>query len=386
MRQATNIEVGLLTYHFSDNYGALYQAYALRRWFLDQDIKARFLNYHPRHVEEGGNFERPLDPRNWRRNVTIAYMKLMHLRGRVFGDRIQRAAFDEFIRSQLGVEGPRRLHASELVQDVDGLNLLVCGSDQVWNPSVQLGLDPVYFLSFPGAERCRRVSYAPSFGRSELASAYHEQVRALVGQLDQVSVRERSGVDIVRGVTGREVIVVPDPTILLGRFDTILGPITPDDSVFCYALRTDETIREVAEQARAVAGGALYSPRTSRQRWRDIGTGVRPGPLEWLRMLARARNVVSNSFHGITLSVILNRPFVAVALPGTRTTLNTRTINLLESVGLMERFVDSTDPVRVREVLSQEIDWTCVNARLAEQRAVGANFLREALNVSAAAE
>lgn len=378
------MKVGILTYHFSDNYGALYQAYSLRRWFLDQGIEARFLNYHPRHVEEGGAFDRPFDPRNWRKNATIAYMKLVHVRGKLLGDRAQKASFTEFIHKQLGVEGPRRLHGSELAPDVAGLDLLVCGSDQIWNPSVQFGLDPVYFLSFPGAERCRCASFAPSFGRSELAPRYHEQIRALIGHLDDVSVRESSGADIVRAVTGREAAVVPDPTILLGRFDTILGPISPDNSVFCYALRTDETIREVAEEVRTAVGGPLYSPRTSRQRWRDIGTGVRPGPVDWLRMLARASTVVSNSFHGITLSVILNRPFVAVALPGTRTTLNARAVNLLESVGLMDRYVDTADPARVREVLGRNIDWTAVNVRLAAQRAVGEEFLKDALNICSA--
>src|SRR5690606_38240335 len=134
-------------------------------------------------------------------------------------------------------------------------------------------------------------------------------------------VREISGLDILEsaGLPRHRASVVPDPTILLGNFSTVLqGELQQDGSVFCYALRSDEVIRDVAEAAARYLGGPLYAPRNSRQRWRDIGEGITPGPIEWIRMLARAQLVVSNSFHGIALSIVLNRPFIAVALPGKR--------------------------------------------------------------------
>lgn len=362
------MKVGLLTYHFSDNYGALYQAYALRKWFLDRGVAAEFINYHPPYVEEGGPFDRPWKPSLWRKNATILYLKLTHLQRRLFVNRVQHAGFKRFRAEHLGICGQRLRTAEALSLHMGGYDMLVCGSDQIWNPSIQRGLDPVYFLAIPGAERARKVAYAPSFGRTAIEPTHLAEIGRLLTGLDAISVRETSGLDILEaaGLPRGRAQVVPDPTILLGRFDEILkGNAEPDNSIFCYALRTDAVIREVAEIAATHVGGPLLTPRSSRQRWRDIGAGVLPGPEDWLRMLARARLVVSNSFHGIALSVVLNRPFIAVALPGKRADLNARAQNLLSQTGLDDRMVKVPDPKNLVKLIQTPVNWEAVNARLA---------------------
>ncbi|MBK8116975.1 MAG: polysaccharide pyruvyl transferase family protein [Candidatus Accumulibacter sp.] len=372
------MRVKLLTYHFSDNYGALFQAYALRQWFRRQGVEAEFINYHPRYVEEGGSFDQLLNPRQWRKNMTIGYLKATHLYWSVFGNGRQRLAFDDFRRQYLGVGGVRLMESSQAAGAAEA-DLLVCGSDQIWNPSVQKGLDPVYFLDFGVHSRVRRISYAPSFGRSELAPSFHAEAGRLIGRLDAISVREQSGVDIVRTVTGREAQCVPDPTILLGDFSELLAARREESErhVFCYALRTAEVIRDVAEHVAKAYGARLISPCSARQRWRAIGTGVEPGPLEWLRLLDSASTVVTNSFHGVALSVIFNKPFVAVELPGKRGALNERVLNLLTHTGLLERVVNSADPKKLDSVMTRGIDWSGVNYQLAQMRAVGVRFLMD---------
>ncbi len=381
-RRYDHMKVGLLTYHFSDNYGALFQAYSLRKWLHDRGVEAQFVNYHPTYVEEGGRLDRPWKPALWRKNATILYMKQAHLRRRLFGDRAQHARFEVFRREVLGVTGPRLRQAEDLAPEMARYDMLVCGSDQIWNPSIQRGLDPVYFLDIPGTDHTRKAAYAPSFGRTNIEPAYHAQLHRLVSGLHGISVREATGLDILEtaGIARDRALVVPDPTVLLGRFDELLvsgseGRPAPDDSVFCYALRTDETIREVAEEAARLTGGPLRAPRSTHQRWRDVGEGIAPGPVEWLQALARARMVVSNSFHGVALSVVLNRPFVAVGLPGKRASLNARVQNLLETTGLQDRAVTDADPTRLRVLADTPIDWDAVNTRLAAQRAVAEGFL-----------
>lgn len=366
----------LLTYHFSDNYGALFQAYALREWFRRRGHEAEFINYHPRYVEEGGSFDQLLNPSKWRQNVTIGYLKASYLYWSVFGNGRQRRAFDDFRRQYLGVSGARLMDSSQVAGAADA-DLLVCGSDQIWNPSVQKGLDPVYFLDFGAPSRARRISYAPSFGRAELAPAFHAEAGRLIGRLDAISVREQSGVDIVRTVSGREAQCVPDPTILLGDFIELLAARRggSDKHVFCYALRTAEVIREVAEQVAKADGARLISPCSVRQRWKAIGTGVEPGPLEWLQMLSSATTVVSNSFHGVALSIILNKPFLAVALPGKKSAMNERVRCLLKETNLLDRVVAMAQPAEIEEVMKRPIDWCLVNKRLAAMRQRGEAFL-----------
>ncbi|MCF7995750.1 MAG: polysaccharide pyruvyl transferase family protein [Chromatiaceae bacterium] len=372
------MNVGLLSYHFSDNYGALYQAYALRKWFLGRGIGAEFINYAPPYVDEGGPFDCPWRPSLWRKNATILYMKLAYLQGRLFGNHELLADFDRFRAEHLGICSPRLKTAKALRPYMAAYDMLVCGSDQIWNPSIQRGLDPVYFLDISGAEKARKVAYAPSFGRSAIEQAHLAEIGRLVIGLDAISVRETSGLDILEsaGLPRDRAQVVPDPTILLGRFDELLARnVEPDDSIFCYALRTATWIREVAEMTATHVGGPLLTPRSSRQRWRDIGKGVVPGPVEWLQMLARAQLVVSNSFHGITLSVVLNRPFIAVALPGKRVDLNARARHLLYQIGLADRIMDVPDIKTVRQLIATPVNWEAVNAMLAAIRAEAEAYL-----------
>ena len=372
------MKVGLLTYHFSDNYGALMQAYGLRQWFLDRGISAEFVNYEPPYVEEGGPLDRPWKPALWRKNATILYMKLSHVQRQLFGNRAQRAAFADFRAEHLGIKGARLRDAASISPGIGGFDMLVCGSDQIWNPSIQRGLDPVYFLDIPGAEKARKVAYAPSFGRSSIEAMHMPELARLVQGLDAVSVRETSGLSILQqaGIEGGQAHVVPDPTVLLGAFPKLLNqPLVPDDSIFCYALRSDAVIRDVATAAQTHLGGRIIGPRNTRQRWADIGEGVIPGPVEWLQMLARARRVVSNSFHGVALSLVLNRPFIAVALPGKRAGMNARVLNLLELTGLKERLVETADPATIRRLADTPVDWSMVNDRLAHLRADAEAYL-----------
>lgn len=372
------MKVGLLTYHFSDNYGALYQAYGLRQWLNECGHDADFVNYHPTYVEEGGALDRPWKPSLWRKNATIAYMKLSHLQRKWFGEKRLRESFDTFRRDYLGVTGPRIKKAECLRSIADAYDVFICGSDQIWNPSIQRGLDPVYFCQIPGGERAVRVSFAPSFGRTEIEPAFLPAVRTLTEQLDGLSVREPSGAEILKkaGVSPGRIHVVPDPTILLGSFPAMERAGTQDDrTVFCYALRTDEVIRDVAEAVAAGLDVPLVSSRSSRQRWRDIGTGISPGPVEWLQRLANAEFVVSNSFHGVALSILHNKPFLAVGLPGAKASLNARVEDLLEATGLSDRLIDNSDDDVLGARMATPIDWVAVNAKLAAMKAVGEDFL-----------
>lgn len=173
------MKVGLLTYHSGDNYGALFQAYCLRKWLQDRGVEAEFVNYHPHYAEEGGPLDQPWKPAHWHKNATILYMKQAHLRRRLFCDRAQKARFDTFRREVLGVSGPRLMQAEDLALEIARNDMLVCGSDQIWNPSIQRGLDRVYFLDIPGAKRLLKVAYAPSFGRTKIEPTFHARLHRL---------------------------------------------------------------------------------------------------------------------------------------------------------------------------------------------------------------
>ncbi|MCQ8119705.1 polysaccharide pyruvyl transferase family protein [Methylomonas rosea] len=375
------MRVGILTYHFSDNYGALFQAYALRKWFMDQGCEASFINYHPDYVEAGGeiNFNKLIS----KSNLKVIYLKLARLKNIWFGDRQQQENFENFRREFLGITGDEYKTRSDLEAASLYYDILVCGSDQVWNPSEHFGVDPVYFLNFKTKNsNVRRISYAPSFGRSEINPRYSDEIKELLLSLDGISIREMSGVSIVKQLTGTDPVCVPDPTVLLSDYSGIIKKydVSANKHVFCYALRSRNVIGDVAEAAAKHYGAALYSPHNPHRRWKEIGETVYPCPRQWLYLLTRSEFVVTNSFHGTALSILLNKPFVVVGLQGSRAGFNARALNLLELVGLNSRFLDDSSPEKISKVLSDSINWDEVNERIGALRASGVTYLKEQLS------
>ncbi|PRX09051.1 UNVERIFIED_ORG: polysaccharide pyruvyl transferase [Martelella mediterranea] len=377
--------IGIFTYHFSENFGALMQAYGTRQWLIEQGHQAEFVNYHPRYVEEGGDFSGIFKPAHFRSNLKILYLKLSRLKRKFLGNRQQAELFAAFHRDVLGVTGTRL----ETKEDVETFlssregrfDMLITGSDQIWNPSDQKGLDPVYFLAFGPTVKARRVTYAPSFGRATLDTAYNDDVRAYIGTVDGLSVREQSGVDILRSVTRREAACVPDPAILLGDFSTLVDRAEPvrTGHVFCYALRSGDGIREVTEEVSRTIGAPIVSPYNVHRRWREIGETVYPSPAGWVSLINSSEFSVTNSFHGTVLSILLQKPFLVVGLPGVKGGLNERAKDLLQKLELTDRFVEAGDVATARRRIGEPIDWAKTSENLQKMQKTGRDFLNAQL-------
>ncbi|AOR77376.1 polysaccharide pyruvyl transferase family protein [Novosphingobium resinovorum] len=379
--------IGILTYQFSENVGALMQAYGLRTWLRQQGADAKFVNYRPDYVEGGGALRNILSPANAKANAKVMFLKLMAAKQALFEDKAQYRMFQRFQAEKLGVDGP----VLKTLADVDAFlrtpagkfDILICGSDQVWAPSLQFGIDPVYYLAFPGgAQGARIVSYAPSFGKAQLDEGYRDEAARYLARFDSISVRERSGAAIVERISGRSASVVPDPTILLGDYGALAhDPAEPvsQGHIFCYALRSSEGIRDVASMVSRRFGTEVLSPYNPHRRWAEIGRTIKPSPGGWVAHIAQAGFVVTNSFHGTVFSILLRKPFLTVGLTGKRAGMNERARNLLETVGLSHRFVPGEEPAMATRLMDEPIDWDAVAPLLQKLQDDGRNFLKAEL-------
>lgn len=381
----SQLRVGILTYHFSDNFGALMQAYGLRRWLMSQGCEVEFINYHPTYVEGGGDLLGSIRRLNPKAFLKSAFLAVVSVKQALSGQRGHLTQFVRFQNETLGVAGPafpdKKSVENFLSRPEGQFGMLICGSDQVWAPSPQFGIDPVYYLAFSKLNpHLRRVAYAPSFGKGSLDKQYRAEVSSYLNELDGLAARERSGVAIVEELTGRPAAWVPDPTILLGDFSELAqagGSLVGDGHVFCYTLRSPEGIRNIATMAGKHFDGEVLSPYNPHRRWREIGRTIYPSPEGWVSFLSRSRFVVTNSFHGTVFSILFRKPFLTVGLPGKRAPLNERSKNLLSALGIEDRLVLSGDFAKAKEMFDRPIDWSSVEARLAEMQASGRNYLSE---------
>ncbi len=373
------MNVGILTFHFSDNYGAALQAYALRRWLTEHGHRAHFIDYRPAHIEHGGRLSLPTSPEKLKANLKVVYLALSSFLHQHFGNRDQRDKFAHFRERFLDVASdaaPTDNGAS--LAAAQAFDLIVAGSDQIWSPSQHFGFDPNYFLAFADAFRARKISYAASFGRDRVSSSEAEQLPRLLHHFDAISVREASGVTLVEQATGQRPANVPDPTLLHDNYTELTdrAPIAPDEPyVFCYGLRSPDNIRQTAELVSRQLNCRILSPHNPHRRWAEIGTTVYPDPGEWVGLVKNARFVVTNSFHGTVFALLFRKPFIVAGLTGDKAAANARAINLLRAVRLENRFAPSFSEHNTQALMNSPIDWANVDQRLGDLRQAGSDFL-----------
>ncbi len=375
------MKVGILTFHFSDNYGALFQSYGLKQYLESLGCNVEFVNYHPDYIEAGGRL-------NLSKLFSMANLKALYLIASGFlnklispGDYL--AAMERFRVDVLGSSGKEYKEGQDISEAFSKYDLLICGSDQIWNPSVQYGVDPVYFLRCNKSLNVRKISYAPSFGSDALGSEYRSEVAALLRGLDAISVREASGADIVEGLIGNRPVVVPDPTIISGGFESIMKPMddVSDNHRYCflYNLRTNDGVPEACEFLKK-EGMEVLEVHNPHRRWKASGRIVYPTPEQWLYLHKKSEFVITNSFHGVALSIVNKRPFAYLSLKGGRAKMNARAYNLIRSCGLEQRIVSEDNPIA--KVFGTEIDWSEVERRETLLRNTGQEFLKEQLELA----
>lgn len=369
------IKVGILTFHFSDNYGALFQAYALKSFFEHNGCDVNFIDYHPDYIEDGGfSWSNPFS----RGNVKALYLAASGIYNKLVTPACYQYSMDKFRSTYLDVGSKKFKEGSSVDEMLKGYDLVVCGSDQIWNPSIQYGVDPVYFFG-GSTSLTRKISYAPSFGSGAVDGIYHKKISDLLEGLDAISIREESGADFIENIIGRRPVVVPDPTILNPDFSRIYEEhdVTKSDEpyAFLYYLRTNEGIPEASRYIEDEFGCKIYEVHNPHRRWSGSGEILYPSPGQWLYLLRNSEIVLTNSFHGVALSIVNNKRFVYMSIKGSRSKMNARAFNLLKATGLEANIAYSLEDVQ--RILTSSIDWVSVNKKVAAMQNVGVGYLND---------
>ena len=101
---------------------------------------------------------------------------------------------------------------NELKSQASTMDITLVGSDQNWRPSNIVG--GFFTLEFV-PEHIKKISFSTSFGVSELPKQLHNHTKKFLSRLQHISVRENTGANIVKKISGRDATVVCDPTMLL---------------------------------------------------------------------------------------------------------------------------------------------------------------------------
>lgn len=258
----------------------------------------------------------------------------------------------------------------------DRYDYFVTGSDQVWNPNFRYG-SPIDFLTF--APKNKRIAYAPSFGISEIPAEYIEKYKIWLSQINKLSVREETGAKIIKDLTGRDAVVLVDPTIMLTKemwlsISRVADNKPKSEYLLTYFLGKVSKEKKVKIETIADENNLAIVNLAD---IRDEETYI-TGPSEFIDYVNSASVFFTDSFHGAVFSILMETPFVVFDRVGNHPSMNSRIETLLTMFRLSSRKANNI--VSNNQVF--EADYSHVQEILENERKKTIEYLKDALNVT----
>lgn len=349
------MQLGIITFHFAHNHGAILQAYALQQKLIDMGHNVSIIDYRPpHHIEQYRRFR-------WSKLLTwnpYQLVKRLTVELLLYPTYRRRAkAFSRFESDWLKVSTYKDY------QDFSGqFDAVICGSDQIWEINFQ-EKQQLQGLYYGDGINCPIISYAPSFStpfEGELA----QQLQKKLTNFSAISVREESARKQIQSLTQQTVHRVIDPVLLAGA--KLFIPLSerrpePQKYVFLYqVVGVEGAYPMVCEFAKARGLKVVYlQAYLSVHHTKDADQGAAPD--KFVAYVRHAEYVFSSSFHGTAFSILFHKPFYYLQ---SNNNIDSRSSSLLEILGLSDRAITTAStpeglPIDYKQVdilLSQEVE------------------------------
>lgn len=249
----------------------------------------------------------------------------------------------------------------------------IAGSDQIWNPYWS-GHD-YFFLTFAPPEK--RIAFAASFGVEELEPDVAERYARLLKDFKYISVREGSGAKLVKQLTGKDVDVVLDPTLLLSCNDWEMIVKKPEIQLpehYVLAFFLGEEPEGAMERFADQLGLSIV--HMNREEYPELYI---LDPAEFLYVVKHAECVLTDSFHGTVFSLKFEREFYVFRRKQEGLeNMFTRISYLLQRFQLEDREQTREEIKQVLPVSKHK--WEMISEELDFEREKTMNKMREIMN------
>ncbi len=354
------MRIGILTFQCALNHGAVLQAYALQTYLMKTapDATVEIINYYPSHMRKTYGYKRLIT-----KNPVSTLLKC----GNLF---VRRSKFKKFLKKYISLG--RVCDENNIKSVTEGYDKIIVGSDQVWNLDLTDG-DLNYYLEF--APENKRYSYAASVGMGEYPEESKSRISSLLNTYRQISVREGSAIELLRGIgVEKDIECVLDPTMLLSQSDwdrlqnEKFKPEKP--YVFIYTIKyakelVDEAIRYAEENYCDIFYVGPYNNSIKPYYVHS------PSIEQLITLFKHSQCSFVGSFHGTVFSLLYHKSFLVNC--EYRDGRNSRIENLLSTVELREHVLNNPAS------LKNAVDWQSVDDKLASERTKSTNYLKRLL-------
>lgn len=375
------MKIGILTHPLDYNYGCLLQAFALQKTIKSMG-------------HEVVTIDRFSDPRvaffsqfkNWMKRIAAHYIKgknvsicwnpnlTMDMKRTLFS---KTQKFVERNITNTGIVFPSDL---KMIDEKYQFDAYVVGSDQVWLPHFSLNC----FLDFVERDNVKRIFYAASTGSTSFADvpSLAMKCKSLSRKFSGISVREDSLLPVVKKVLGRDAIQVLDPTLLLDAKDYLAACVEKEEDspiIFTYILdKTDDKqilIDKVQKNLHLPIVAGSVEKDYERGKRMDINKCIYPSVDHWILNMARAKFVVTDSFHGTCMAITFRKPFVVV---GNKARGLNRFLSVLRLFNLENRLI--TDSTQFSSSFFSQLNNDSISELLEKKRKEAIDYIKRNIN------
>ena len=375
-----NKKIGILTVHKIINNGSLLQAFATQRALYNLGYDSEIIDYdYPNkfHLDGGKNIGFVEKISRFFKSTILSLIKLLFYRNRISAGK----TVSDFVSKHLRLSPKRYKSGEEIRSNPPFYDVYISGSDQIWNPRYMKG-DGVFFLDFV-KNGAKKISYASSVAVNKIEEPMRKSYTERLSTYSSISLREKTGVDLIENLTGKKASLVCDPTLLLTReeWDSFISPPTikiATPYILAYILNYSYNpypevfalLRDLRKKTNLPVVFLSLPPRKALHA--IFSTKIASAsPSDFINLIKNASYVFTTSFHGSIFSLIYNTPLVCYTNPN-----DSRLPDLLKTMGCANCIVPFGSKSLPPDI---QIDFSVVNAQMEKLRKISYSYLKNAI-------
>lgn len=336
-------KIGLITF-YKDNFGSILQCYATKKAVENEGFECVVLNEPDKELINKNEISKILsrvkffvsnfisDPSfyiRWKNNCNIPDPL----------SKISKDLMDEFVDE---VIRPEICTMEQFDYKVKSYKAFIVGSDQIWN--AYNDISPLYFLKF--APDSKKIAFSVSFGTDNISNSFLRIIKDGVKGFKRISVREESGLEIIKKCSDAEVVRVGDPTLLLSadewRDFCIDASIEPKPYILVHFLNYPSILAlsfiDAHKNDMLIVCIAYHYNINKEMGWKFVDCN----PAEYVAYIDRAAMIFTDSFHTTLFSIYFGKEFFTFERQYLHGHPQTSRINdLLKRYRLEDRFIRS---------------------------------------------
>lgn len=346
--------IGIITVFYSENFGSVLQAYALRKKLNNMGHEAVFISTRNKYSSH-----------SVAKTCLSFCNKLLHL---------------DFHNAVLSVErffNFRKTLCEYKYIDAETINcedfpLIIIGSDTVWDVESRYFNDSASLFWLMPIDNIRIISYAAS-----VANSSPDKLRELgypvtcLNNLSAISVRDSYSYEVVSKLCNKHINLSCDPTLLLDMddYEQLFKPIYEKKYVAVYLFENIST--DCVKQIKAYCKCHDYQLISIGKYLPWCDKTASPSIESFVSYIKNAEFVFTNTFHGTVFSIIFHKQFVSFGHEKKKISELLKELDLFTCLKNNQMFKYET---------IQEIDYSIVVEKVQHLRASSIKYIEENIN------